>query len=304
MRVIAPVYYKDFACIASACRHSCCIGWEVDVDTASLARYADMTAPYAESIRSSIEGETPHFGLTEGERCPHLDGAGLCRIITECGESALCQICRDHPRYRNYYEGVLEIGLGLSCEEAARLALDSALGFLVSDSEDMREAEYFEEYPTELFSDEDMGILEEKRRLLSLVCDPKMTIGKRLDILLPKRPNIEEIKELYLSLDLLDEAWSGRIKSLSAEDFARDLGKYSVLVERAMTALIYRHISCESFYEPATVAAFAALSALLIVALSPTPEDFSDTLRAYSAEVEYSTENTEQILDFLEDLYS
>ena len=161
MKVIAPAYYNDFACIASACRHSCCIGWEVDIDDESAERYAEMRHPYASAIRDSIEGEPPHFVLSEGERCPHLDASGLCRIITECGEESLCQICTDHPRYRNYYDGVVEIGLGLSCEEAARLVLESEVGFLVSDSEDMSGAEYRESYPTDLFSDEDIGIVEQ-----------------------------------------------------------------------------------------------------------------------------------------------
>ena len=36
---------------------------------------------------------------------------------------ALCQICRDHPRFRNYYSSRVEMGLGLVCEEAARVIL-------------------------------------------------------------------------------------------------------------------------------------------------------------------------------------
>ena len=30
MTVTVPSYYKDFKCIADKCRHSCCIGWEID----------------------------------------------------------------------------------------------------------------------------------------------------------------------------------------------------------------------------------------------------------------------------------
>lgn len=301
MKVIAPAYYRNFACIASACRHSCCIGWEVDIDDDSARKYAEMQHPYADKIRGSIEGETPHFRLSGGERCPHLDGSGLCRIITECGEEALCQICTDHPRYRNFYDGVLEIGLGLSCEEAARLVLESEGGFLVSDSEDMSGAEYCEVYPTDLFAEEDLGIAEQKAKLLSLVCDRSKTIDERIELLLPNRLDPEEIRSLYLSLDILDPEWEKCIKTLSAEDFDRDLTKLSVLIERAISALIYRHASCESFYEPRTAGAFAALSAILAAALSKSPDDFSDTLRAYSAEVEYSTENTERIMNFLEE---
>lgn len=35
----------------------------------------------------------------------------------------LCQICTDHPRYRSFFSERTEIGVGLCCEEAARLIL-------------------------------------------------------------------------------------------------------------------------------------------------------------------------------------
>ena len=37
----------------------------------------------------------------------------------------LTEICREHPRYYNVYSDRAEVGLGLSCEEAARLTLAS-----------------------------------------------------------------------------------------------------------------------------------------------------------------------------------
>ena len=300
MKIIAPAYYNSFACIASRCKHSCCVGWEVDIDEESVARYTEMSHPYAENIRSSIDGETPHFKLTRGDRCPHLDASGLCKIITECGEETLCQICRDHPRYRNYYDDVVEIGLGLSCEEAARIALSADTGFIASDSEDMTDAINFSEYPAELFSEEERPLANEKKRLISLVNNRSLTIEKRIDALLPTRPDVHEVKALYLSLEILDAEWKSRLNFISAENFSRNLEKNADLIERMLCAFIYRHVSCESFYMPRTMAAFAALSALVVSALSESLENFADTLRAYSAEIEYSTENTERVLDFLE----
>ena len=204
MKIIAPAYFNRFACIASRCRHSCCVGWEVDIDEESLTRYAEMSHPYAEKIRESIEGEPAHFKLASGEKCPHLDASGLCRIITECTEEALCQICRDRPRYRNFYDGVVEIGLGLSCEEATRIVVSSDEGFLVSESEDMSDAVYVKDYPAELFSVNELWIAEEKKRLISLLNNRGLTIEKRIEALLPQRPDIDEIRALYLSLEILD----------------------------------------------------------------------------------------------------
>ena len=303
MKYIAPAYYRSFKCIASACKHSCCIGWEVDVDGEALALYDGMTHPYAARIRDSIDyADTPHLALTEDERCPHLAPSGLCNIITECGEQALCQICRDHPRYRNFYDGVTELGLGLSCEEATRLALSSeARGFIVSDSEDMTVFEYSEDYPTELFSGDESYLAEEKKRLISLATDSSKSIDERLKLLLPKTPAVDEIKSLLLSLEMLDESWQDRVISLPADDFVPNLENFDKYLERTVATVIYRHASSESFCSPITVAAFAALSALTVAALAGTPDAFADVLRAWSAEVEYSTENTEKILDFVEE---
>lgn len=119
MKILVPDYYPAFHCIAGECRHTCCVGWEVDIDEESLARYRIFP-----EIQKEIEGaETPHFRLTEEERCPFLDQEGLCELILRHGEDILCQICREHPRFRNYWTDRTELGLGLVCEEAGRLIL-------------------------------------------------------------------------------------------------------------------------------------------------------------------------------------
>ena len=123
----APAYYPAFACVADRCQHSCCVGWEIDVDEQALARYRALDAAHGTEICNSIfcDAEGAHFRLTENERCPHLDERGLCRIILAHGEAQLCDICREHPRFYHCAGGVWECGLGACCEEAARLILAS-----------------------------------------------------------------------------------------------------------------------------------------------------------------------------------
>ena len=100
MKLFAPKYYRDFACIADKCRHSCCVGWEIDIDGETLPKYAALDCDYAENIRASIEqGDVPHFRMEADGRCAHLDDRGLCRIISNIGDCALCEICREHPRF-------------------------------------------------------------------------------------------------------------------------------------------------------------------------------------------------------------
>ncbi len=126
MKLYAPAYYKDFSCIADRCRHSCCIGWEIDVDEDTLQYYQTLDGDYAEKIRASIDhADTPHFTLAARDRCPHLDRRGLCRIISAYGHQALCEICREHPRFYHDTPHGREVGLGLCCEQACRIVLQS-----------------------------------------------------------------------------------------------------------------------------------------------------------------------------------
>jgi hypothetical protein len=50
---------------------------------------------------------------------------GLCRIQAEMGHDALCKTCREFPRLRHDYGDFIELGLELSCPEAARLLLNA-----------------------------------------------------------------------------------------------------------------------------------------------------------------------------------
>ena len=124
MNVYAPQYYAQFHCLADRCRHTCCAGWEIDIDEESLARYRAMSGAFGQRLNAAISLEdTPHFQLDADERCPMLNRDNLCDLIIACGEGALCQICADHPRFRSFWSDREELGLGMVCEAAARLIL-------------------------------------------------------------------------------------------------------------------------------------------------------------------------------------
>ena len=127
MRQIVPSYYALFRCIGSACRHNCCIGWEIDIDPDTAAFYHTVDGALGNRLHAHIDSTdgTPHFVLDERERCPFLNDRNLCDIIIKLGEHRLCGICADHPRFRNELPDRVEVGLGLCCEEAARLLLGS-----------------------------------------------------------------------------------------------------------------------------------------------------------------------------------
>lgn len=124
MRFIKPDFYDNFECKAQNCKHSCCVGWEIDVDEESLIYYNSIEDEIGNELRENISDvPSPHFVLGAEERCPFLEKSGLCRLILTLGEDSLCDICREHPRFYNEFSDRTEAGLGLCCEEAARLLL-------------------------------------------------------------------------------------------------------------------------------------------------------------------------------------
>lgn len=133
-----PDFYDRFKCIASQCSDTCCIGWEIDVDEASQEAYHKVVGVFGDKLRENIENG--HFKLLPHDRCPFLDKNNLCEIYRNLGEGALCDICREHPRFVEVYGDIMEKGIGLCCEEAARLLLEGE-GPLTFTSEECDEPE-------------------------------------------------------------------------------------------------------------------------------------------------------------------
>lgn len=132
---VIPDYYPRFRCIADRCRHNCCIGWEINVDADTYALYTALDGDFGDRLRRGIvHGGQPCFRLHEGERCAFLNEQGLCDIVLTLGEDALCDICTDHPRFRTYIGDDLRLGVGLCCEAACRLILDSPVRFIDADT--------------------------------------------------------------------------------------------------------------------------------------------------------------------------
>ena len=131
MKFRAPVYYSDFHCIADKCKNSCCsAGWEIDIDSETEEFYGNVSGDFGDKLRKSISNTKPaHFLLDGKKNCPFLNDKKLCDIFTVLGEEHLCQICKDHPRFYEWFDGVKEAGIGLCCEEAARIILSNKSPF-------------------------------------------------------------------------------------------------------------------------------------------------------------------------------
>ncbi len=134
MIVRYPSYYESFSCIADQCEDTCCAGWEIDIDDETFEYYKSVKGDFGRELLLHIkeykdtEGiyEKQGFRLTKDDRCPFLDEHNLCRIYTELGAEALCDVCTDTPRDYLEYGGKRELSLSVSCPEAGRLLFAKA----------------------------------------------------------------------------------------------------------------------------------------------------------------------------------
>jgi len=138
MKVRVPDYLKEFKCIASECEDTCCAGWEIVIDDESNNKYQKAEGDFGKRLRSEIvhrEGENI-FAL-KGNNCPFLNESKMCDIYTSLGEDSLCYTCRQYPRYMEEFGNLREVGISLSCPEAARIILrDKKVEFEVSEIEE------------------------------------------------------------------------------------------------------------------------------------------------------------------------
>lgn len=303
---IYPDYYKDFKCIGGGCKHNCCIGWEIDIDEESAAYYKTIGGELGERFANCISrGDEPHFILGEGERCPFLNGDNLCDIIIELGEESLCTICAEHPRFHNDLPGRVESGVGLACEEAARLIL--------SKKDKMQLVPSVE-------SDDEIIALRD--RLLLVLQNRENDIDTRVREMLalagatlPQKSYSEWAKTL-LDLERLDENWTAMLEMLRVCGDTADFHGFKEYIcgreteyEQLLCYLIYRHFANAPDMEDAAArAAFAALGHKIIFAIGAViwadkgNFDFSEQAelcRLFSAEIEYSDENLHTLFDML-----
>ena len=294
MKRVEPAYFAEFRCIASACRHNCCIGWEIDIDSDTLARYRQVTGPLGERLRAGIvlEGETASFRLTPEERCPFLNGENLCDLILGLGEDALCDICRLHPRFYNRLGNREEAGLGLACEAAARLILTREAPFALRTAEEDDEA----------LTAAEASLLAARDGLLDIARDRRRPVRAREDAVLAAvgaaLPPRAAWRGLLEGLERMDPAWDAALARLDGPEEPGEVPEG--MREQLLCAFLYRHLLAAA--DPADFsarAAFAVFGTRVMRTLSADEEAFLDMARAYSAEVEYSEENTAALLDAL-----
>ena len=118
-----PDYYRNFTCSAEQCEDTCCAGWQIVIDSASMSRYRKEKSTYKKKLRRSINWFQKTFKQDAEKRCAFLTEENLCDMYLNLGGKSLCRTCRQYPRHMEEFENVKEASLSISCPEVAKMLL-------------------------------------------------------------------------------------------------------------------------------------------------------------------------------------
>ena len=326
MFTVKPDFYDRFKCIADKCTDSCCIGWEIDVDDAALEKYNEINTEFGNEIRSQImksEDGSNCFRLCGNERCPFLNEKNLCKIIINCGEDYLCDICREHPRFYEWFVGVTECGLGLSCEEVCRILLENEEPFSLVEESDGEEI-VLETQEDVAESDMYVFLSAFREKLFEILFDKESAFEDKLVKVLSKTEAFcqEKIKirnyknslELYKKTEPIDDSWTIFINALSEnyESILKSEKEFQVktngdmLYSKILAYIIYRHFIKAAFDSSIKERICFAVEGVRFIRLCDmktyyekgelTLKDRIENLKNWSKQIEYSDENTELLI--------
>jgi lysine-N-methylase len=215
MKIRVPDYLKEFKCIASECEDTCCAGWEIVIDDESYNKYQRAEGAFGQRLRSEIvhrEGE--NIFVLKGNNCPFLNESKMCDIYTSIGEDSLCYTCKQYPRYMEEFGNLREVGISLSCPEAARIILrdNKKVEFEVSEIEE--EIASYNDIDAMVF----IYLLQCRKIVIDILQNHHIKLDHRASLVLKftdevqkaiDEDNIQEIKavmEKYLKKDFIKDA--------------------------------------------------------------------------------------------------
>ena len=319
MFYVKPDFFDSFVCKADKCTDTCCAGWEIIVDDDTYSAYQKLNdADYAhisDGIDFDSEGNRI-FRLKECERCWFLNDNGLCDIYSRHGENALCDICREHPRFYNWYDNATESGLGLCCEKVCEMLFDADTRFGLISSGEKTEDDYFTLYDL-------------REKCFSLLKDDKKCFEIRISDLLDYAVSaeselfdyncrrvhyedrlmlFEDVIDLFSETEAINSEWTSLIEGIRthideilkiSENHQFDINEY----KKFISYVIYRNLIESTFSNGFTNGIAFAVASLVFLHMCDcyavlkkgefSISDRIDNVKMWSKQIEYNEENVD-----------
>ncbi|WP_196048956.1 flagellin lysine-N-methylase [Clostridium saudiense] len=181
MKIRVPEYFKDFKCISSECEDTCCAGWGIVIDDETYKKYQKVEGPFGERLRNEIVHDAgENIFVLRGNNCPFLDEKNLCDIYKNVGEDALCYTCKQYPRYTEEFGSLREVGISLSCPEAARIILRNSKKATFELDENDEEVNSYNDINAKLY----LELIQCRKIILDIIQDREIDLNVRASIVL------------------------------------------------------------------------------------------------------------------------
>lgn len=322
-----PDYYEEFSCIAGDCRHSCCIGWEIDIDEDTYAYYKSIGGALGERLATYMymtEDNEHSFQLESNGYCPFLNKDKLCDICIALGEEALSEVCTEYPRFSIEYGNVLQKCLSLSCEEVGRILffkdapvqiVDHYMPDDTSDADELEDEwipamEQMQKQAIALLQDRSRDIWTRMREYLLPICEDECDATGKYTY-----QDFKSRYQTFAEMETLDEEWE-IVKAQMEEHYTAET--YNAILqqylqspacresdyEQLMVYFTFRYLMNAVYdYDAASYRKLAVVFTLFIRDMDAlryhlnggcyTRDDRVDVVRIFSKEVEHSEENIE-----------
>lgn len=190
MKTRTPDYFKKFKCIASKCEDTCCAGWEIVVDEETHDYYKSVQGKFGERLKNEIvqDEDGDNIFVLKGNRCAFLNEQDLCDVYKELGEEHLCYTCKEYPRFTEEFGSIREVGISLSCPEAARIILKETkiTEFELSEDDDMFPA--YNDISYDIF----IQLLSSRKLIMNIIQNRSIDLNYRMAIILSFSKEIQD----------------------------------------------------------------------------------------------------------------
>ena len=174
-----PDIFFKFRCICGDCKDNCCrMGWDIEIDEDTYGYYKGLESELSRRLCENIYEEDGAYYMGQPDGCPFMDENGLCSVQLECGAEHISEICREHPRFYEWFGDVKEAGLGLCCEEVCCMVMEHDKPILFTEREIDEEPDDLE-FDREFFRE----VRKLRDRLIDIAQDRGFSITQRLMIL-------------------------------------------------------------------------------------------------------------------------
>lgn len=306
MKIRRPAQDIAFQCMAGDCPDTCCAGWEIPVDEASVERWQQLPQPWRQRMSASLEWVDGERQLKRSNgRCVLLNNENLCDLYAGCGEEALCRTCHLHPRFVAEYGGLREIMPGLSCPAWASLYLmtDEPVRFITEETDELP---VYNDIDGALF----YRLLKAREKAFFLLQDRHVPLRDRVNALLTLAEETDGITERgtvpqsvlpgYIcklrSLEILTEQWRALVERphhKAAQPWREIVG------EQLLVYYVFRFWLRGVYHGRvlpwAKLAVWSCVSVMDMAADCEKREDFCEVVRLYSKEIEHDAENIDSL---------